>query len=205
MAERGLTLLVLPLALLVAGLALFWSPAAPQSPLPPGLPAGGDFTLQSANGPVSLRDFRGKVVLVYFGYTYCPDVCPTGLITVSEAIEQLGPDEQQKVAVIFVSVDPDRDTPERLKEYTDFFHPSIVGVTGDGEHVSRIAQTYGARYARQAADTEGGHYPVDHSADIYVVAGNGRVFDKIAHGTAAAQVALTIRRALTIKQEEASL
>jgi len=198
MSNRALTYVALLLASLVAGLAIFWHPAPAERPLPmPGLPAGGDFTLQSVNGPVSLTDFRGKVVLVYFGYTYCPDICPTALITVADAVEQLDPGEQERVAVIFVSVDPARDTPERLREYADFFHPRIVGVTGSEEDVGGIAQAYGAFYAKQP-DMEDGGYVVDHSADIYVVAADGRVVDKLIHGTIAAKVAQSIRAALRL-------
>jgi protein SCO1/2 len=196
MSNRSLVLAVLLLGSLVAGLALFWHPAPPERPLPtPGLPAGGDFTLQSVDGQVSLTDFRGKVVLVYFGYTFCPDICPTALITVADAIEQLEPDEQERLAVIFVSVDPARDTPERLREYADFFHPKIVGVTGSEEEVRDIAQAYGAFYAIPA-DMEGGGYVVDHSADIYVVSRDGRVVEKLVHGTIATKMAQAVRTAL---------
>lgn len=200
MSEKVLAVAALLLALLISGLALFWYPDPPEQPLPkPGLPAGGDFTLQSADGPISLRDFRGKVVLVYFGYAFCPDICPTALVTVSDAIEQLEPDEQQKMTVIFVSVDPGRDTPESLKQYTAFFHPKIVGVTGTEEEVQKAARDYGVFYARHDVDTAAGGYVVDHSADIYVVAANGRVVDKITHGTAATQIAQSIRTSMHIK------
>ena len=130
MSERILMTIAGLLAALVLGLAIFWQPELPERPLPkPALPEGGDFTLQSANGPVSLKDFRGKEVLVYFGYTYCPDICPTSLAATAEGLKQLTPEELARVAMIFVSVDPKRDTPARLKEYVTFFHSAIVGVT----------------------------------------------------------------------------
>ena len=121
MSERILMTIAGLLAALVLGLAIFWQPELPERPLPkPALPEGGDFTLQSADGPVSLKDFRGKVVLVYFGYTYCPDICPTSLAATAEGLKQLTPEELARVAMIFVSVDPKRDTPARLKEYVNF-------------------------------------------------------------------------------------
>ncbi|MGE0080542.1 MAG: SCO family protein [Thiohalomonadaceae bacterium] len=197
MSDRILGLLALVMASLVVGLALFWNPLpAVQPSAYPVLPRGGDFTLQSADGPVSLRDFRGKVVLVFFGYTFCPDICPTALVAVADAMEQLKPKEKRDVAVLFVSVDPERDTPQGLKQYTAFFHPNIIGVTGSAEQVRKVAQDYGAIYARQPGVSAGGGYVVDHSADIYVVSGDGRVVDKISHGATSARIATSIRNAM---------
>jgi len=185
------------LAALVLGLAIFWQPELPERPLPrAALPEGGDFTLQSAGGPVSLKDFRGKVVLVYFGYTYCPDICPTSLAATSEGLKQLTPDELARVAMIFVSVDPKRDTPARLKEYVEFFHPSIVGVTGTPENIAEIAKHYAVFYAEQKVETAGEGYVVDHSADTYVIAADGKLVAKIAHATPSDQVAASIRKYL---------
>lgn len=197
MSERILIALAVALALLVAGVAVFWQPELPDRPLPKArLAAGGDFTLQSAGGPVSLGDYRGRVVLVYFGYTYCPDICPTSLAATSEGIKQLTPEEQARVAMIFISVDPKRDTPARLKEYAEFFHPSIVGVTGTPEQIAEIARRYGVFYAEQKVDTAGDGYVVDHSADTYVIAPDGQLVGKIAHATPPDQVVVALRKYL---------
>jgi len=197
MSERILMAIAGLLAALVLGLAIFWQPELPERPLPrAALPEGGDFTLQSAGGPVSLKDFRGKVVLVYFGYTYCPDICPTSLAATSEGLKQLTPDELARVAMIFVSVDPKRDTPARLKEYVEFFHPSIVGVTGTPENIAEIAKRYAVFYAEQKVETAGEGYVVDHSADTYVIAADGKLVAKIAHATPPDQVVETIRKHL---------
>ena len=197
MSERILMTIAGLLAALVLGLALFWQPELPERPLPKAaLAEGGDFTLQSADGPVSLKDFRGKVVLVYFGYTYCPDICPTSLAATSEGLKQLTPEELARVAMIFVSVDPKRDTPARLKEYAGFFHPAMVGVTGTPEEIAGIAKRYGVFYAEQKVETAGGGYVVDHSADTYVIAADGRLVGKIAHATPPDQVVETIRKYL---------
>ena len=160
------------------------------------MPEGGDFTLQSADGPVALVDFRGKVVLLYFGYTYCPDICPTSLAATAEALKELRPEELARVAVILVSVDPKRDTPARLKEYARFFHPVMVGVTGTPEEIAAVAKRYGVFYAEQKVATAGDGYVVDHSADTYVVAPDGRLVGRIAHATAPEQVAAIIRKHL---------
>ena len=197
MSEKLLLLIAIVLGLFVAALALFWQPTLPQRPVPP--PArqatGGDFTLQSADGPLSLHDFKGKVVLLYFGYTYCPDICPTALAATAESLGQLTPAERARVAVIFVSVDPQRDTPERLKEYVRFFDPAFVGVTGTAEEVAGIAGRYGVFYARQPVDGAGG-YVVDHSAETYVVGPDGALHEKLPHGAAPELVARSVRQYL---------
>ena len=197
MSERILMTIAGLLAALVLGLAIFWQPELPERPLPrAALPEGGDFTLQSAGGPVSLKDFRGKVVLVYFGYTYCPDICPTSLAATSDGLKQLTPEELARVAMIFVSVDPKRDTPARLKEYAEFFHPAIVGATGTPEEIAAIARRYGVFYAEQKVETAGDGYVVDHSADTYVISSTGQLVGKIAHATPPDQVVETIRKHL---------
>ncbi|TXG95457.1 MAG: SCO family protein [Rhodocyclaceae bacterium] len=197
MSERILTVIAGLLALVVLGVALFWHPEMPERPIPrAAIAAGGDFTLQSAAGPVSLKDYRGKLVLVYFGYTFCPDVCPTSLAATAEGLKLLTPEELGKVAMIFVSVDPKRDTPERLKEYAEFFHPAIVGATGTPEVIAEIAKRYGVFYAEQKVATAGGGYVVDHSSDTFVIAPDGKLVAKIAHATPPDQVAVAIRKHL---------
>jgi len=183
-----LLVLFVALAVLLAGVAL-----RPQTePVPP--PTGGDFVLQSADGPVDTRTLRGKVVLITFGYTYCPDICPTTLATLAEAVKQLSPAEARHLAVLFVSVDPERDTPPRLKDYAAFFHPAIVGVTGSRAQVDEAARRYGVSYARH--DVGGGNYLVDHSAWTYLVAADGRLVDRIAYGTPAEQITAAVRKQL---------
>lgn len=195
--ERFLAVTAAVLGLVIAGLALFWHPAPPERPLPrAALAKGGDFTLQSAAGPVSLSDFRGKLVLLYFGYTYCPDICPTALAATAEGLKQLTPDELASVATIFISVDPERDTPSRLKEYAEFFHPAILGVTGTSDMLADIAQRYGVFYTRQNVATAGDGYVVDHTSDTYVINATGTVVGKIAHATPPDQVAEAIRKYL---------
>ena len=197
MSERILVVIAGLLAALVLGLAFFWMPEMPKRPLPKAsIAANGDFTLESASGPVSLKDYRGKLVLVYFGYTFCPDICPTSLASTAEGLKQLKPEEAARVAMIFISVDPERDTPPRLKEYAEFFHPSLVGVTGTPENLAEIAKRYGVFYARQKVETAGGGYVVDHSADTYVVGPNGQLVGKIAHATPSDRVVAEIRKHL---------
>lgn len=197
MSERILTVIAGLLALVIAGVVLFWNPEAPERLMPKArIAEGGDFTLQSASGPVSLKDYRGKLVLLYFGYTYCPDVCPTSLAATTEGLKQLTPEELARVAMIFVSVDPKRDTPARLKEYAEFFHPVIVGVTGTPETIAEIAKRYGVFYAEQKVATAGGGYVVDHSSDTFIIGPDGQLVGKMAHATPPDQVVVAIRKYL---------
>ena len=197
MPERILMLVAGLLAAVVVGVGLFWQPEMPERPLPRAvIAAGGDFTLQAASGPVALKDYRGKLVLVYFGYTYCPDICPTSLAATAEGLKQLKPEELARVAMIFISVDPKRDTPERLKEYVDFFHPAIVGVTGAPKNIAEITKRYGVFYAEQKVDTAGGGYVVDHSSDTFIVAPDGQLVGKMAHATPPDKVVVAIRKYL---------
>ena len=99
---------------------------------------GGDFTLQSIDGDVSLQQFRGKVVAIYFGYTYCPDACPASLAYLGLGMKQLSEKEQAEIQPILISVDPARDTPQRLAEYVAHFHPNFVGITGDEQQVAKV-------------------------------------------------------------------
>ena len=196
-SERWLSGVAVLLALAIVGVALFWEPALPEAPLPKaGMPPGGDFTVQTTQGPLSLHDYRGKLVLVYFGYTYCPDICPTSLAATAEGLRQLTPEELARVAMIFVSVDPKRDTPQRLKEYAEFFHPAIVGATATPEVIAEVAKRYGVFYAEQKVETAGDGYVVDHSADTYIVAPDGQLVGKIAHATPPDQVVLAISKYL---------
>lgn len=191
MARRPLLALVAILAVAAIGLALIRPPEFPSAPN--AAPAGGDFVLQSAGGPVDTVTLRGQVMLVYFGYTYCPDICPTSLAVTGEAMKRLTPDELARVRLVFVSVDPQRDTPARLKDYVEFFHPNMVGVTGDKVGIDAAARKYGAVYARQDVGSEAG-YVVDHSAWTYVVAPDGRLAGRIPHGASVEQTLAEVRK-----------
>ena len=133
----------------------------------------GDFTLQSDRGDVHLSDYRGKVVLLYFGYTFCPDVCPITLSKVSHAFQLLGKDSD-KLQMIFISVDPDRDTPEKLGKYARAFNPAFIGATGSPDNIAAIAKKYGIFYQKRIVNSAAG-YLVDHTAIVWVVDPNGNL------------------------------
>jgi protein SCO1/2 len=189
--KRHLAIVSVLGAACVAVLVWFWQPL--PMPVTTKLPLGGDFVLQSARGPYDTATLRGQVMLVYFGYTYCPDICPTSLAVTSEAMKRLTPDELARVHLVFVSVDPERDTPARLKDYVEFFHPNMVGVTGNAEQIAATARQYGAAYARKDVGSAAG-YVMDHSAWTYVVAPDGRLVGRIPHGATVEQTMAEIRK-----------
>lgn len=156
---------------------------------------GGDFTLQSADGPVSMKSLRGKVVLLYFGYTFCPDVCPTSLALIAESLKQLTPVEQKRVQMVFVSVDPERDTPKQLKQYVTFFRPGSIGLTGTPEEIAKVAKEYGVVYRKQKVSSAAG-YVIDHSSFTYILGPDGTLRGKVLHAAAPAEMVQEIRHAL---------
>ena len=191
-------------ALLLAGLvatALFWHPLPPahERPLTQGttlaLPPGGEFTLQSAQGQLELKDFRGKLVLLYFGYMYCPDICPTALIGVTTALKTLSAEERAKVVTLFVSVDPRRDTVSLLADYVAFFHPDIIGATTSEAEIARIAQRYDVTYRVQSSDTNG-NYSVDHSSLVYLLNAAGEIVTTFPHASAPETITAALRTQL---------
>lgn len=144
---------------------------------------------------MALHDHAGKLVLLYFGYTYCPDVCPTSLMVWQQALAALSADELARVQPIFVSVDPERDTIGRLADYTQFFHPSIIGLTGRPAQLKEIASRYGSVFARVEGASAGG-YVVDHSAVTYIVDAHGRLVASVPHGASVEQLLAEIRQYL---------
>lgn len=193
---------VLILALIVLGAllaaVLFWQPAEPpphQALSAQQGPRGGEFKLQTSQGSISLKDFRAKVVLLYFGYTWCPDICPTSLALLSSALEGFTEDELKNIQPIFVSVDPERDTVERLAEYTAFFHPAILGATGTPEEIAAVAQNYGVAYRKVETDSATG-YIVDHSSVTYVIDRQGSLHKVLMHGTLPQEIQKAVREVL---------
>ena len=138
-----------------------------------GADYGKNFALTDHHGqPRTLADFKGKVVTIFFGYTQCPDVCPTALSGMSAVMQELGPDAD-RVQVIFVTVDPERDTPELLGEYVPVFDARFLGMYGTAEKIAEIAKDFRVFY-RKSGDLAG-HYTIDHSAGTYVVGPDGRL------------------------------
>jgi protein SCO1/2 len=140
-----------------------------------------DFTLTDHTGkPRTMADFRGRAVVMFFGYTQCPDVCPTTMTGMTEAMKLLG-EESKKVQVLFVTVDPERDTPQLLAQYVPAFHPSFIGLYGDPQTIAKTAQAFRVFYQKQPGSTPG-TYTVDHTAGSYVFDPQGRLRLYVKHG-----------------------
>ncbi|RTZ45439.1 SCO family protein [Candidimonas sp. SYP-B2681] len=157
-----------------------------------GTRLGKDLELQDGSGKVrGLADYKGKVALVFFGYTQCPDVCPTAMAELSQTMELLGPDAA-KVQVIMISVDPARDTPEVLSAYVQAFNPSFVGLTGTPEQLNKTAKSFKAYYAKSSGGTAE-QYGMDHASSFYVLDQDGEARVLIAGNAKAADIAADIR------------
>lgn len=205
MTTRALLIaLIVVLSSTLIFLIAFWEPrppatsAAAQSPARLATavkPAAGDFMLRGPQGPVALTDYRGKLVLLYFGYTYCPDVCPTSLTLIAQALSGLEATEQQQVQAFFISVDPQRDSAARLQEYAPFFHPTLLGLSGTPEDIARVAAQYGASYRAQPPNAQG-QYSVDHSSATYLIDRQGKLAQTLPHASTPAQILAAIRQHL---------
>lgn len=161
----------------------------------PALPPGGDFTLQGPQGPVALQQFRGRVVLVFFGYLGCPDVCPRVLGAQGAALRLLTPAERTQVAGLFISLDPERDAPAEVQACAQTFHPLIQGLTGPRSEVEAVALRYGVTVRRTAADSRG-NYAVDHTSDTCLIAPSGRLLERLPADTPPEALAAEIRSVL---------
>lgn len=145
---------------------------------------GGPFTLVTTNGQtVTDQTYQGKWLLIYFGYTYCPDACPTALNSISVALEKLG-SRANDLQPLFVTVDPERDTPETMAQYLTSFDSRIVGLTGTKEQIDSVIKEYRLYVSRQNSDQDANNYLVSHSAYIYLMNPKGR-FVSVIHGEAA--------------------
>lgn len=157
-----------------------------------GVDVGGDFTLTDHTGAtVSTADLDGDYLLIYFGFVFCPDVCPTELAEMAQAIDMLG-EPGERVQPLFVTIDPERDTPAVLAEYVPLFHPRMVGLTGSPAEIADVAEAYRAYYRRVESE-EYTYYLMDHSSFIYLTDGSGDLLYLFAPRHTPEDMAETIR------------
>ena len=182
------------LALLIAcgfvlggALGLLLIPGALQRLIPGGAvgqaTVGGPFSLIDQTGRrVTDKDFRGRFMLVYFGFTFCPDVCPAGLQLMAAAIDALGP-RADRITPVFITVDPERDTPEQLARYVTSFHPRLVGLTGTTAEIQAVARAYRVYYQKVKDERSSAPYTMDHTSIIYLMDPQGRFVTHFTHAT----------------------
>ncbi len=158
---------------------------------------GGPFTLVGRDGkPVTDRAFRGKYMLIFFGFTHCPDICPAELQVMSAALDELGP-KANEIIPIFITLDPERDTPPVVTGYVMNFSPRFVGLTGSPEQIAEAAKAYRVTYSKfQEEGAKPDDYSIDHSALVYLMGKDGEYLTHFAYGTPAAKMAETLRRYL---------
>ena len=192
---------LIPYLLLAACVAGGWlwhqSEAVPQlgrTIVSGQIAVGGPYALTDQEGRArSSADFRGKYQLIYFGYTFCPDVCPTTLAVIAAAMDKLGP-AQDRIVPIFITVDPERDKPAVLKKYLAAFGPRFVGLTGSSQEIAQVEKEY--RVFAKKQPLGGGNYGIDHSSVIYLMGPNGRLLSFYEEATSPDDLAKNIRQKL---------
>jgi protein SCO1/2 len=184
-------------ALLLALLLGACSSGAGDAPPLEGARIGGPFTLTDQDGrQVSDKKFEGRYRLIYFGFTYCPDVCPVDLQNIGQALRQLeksDPDVAARIQPIFISVDPERDTPSVLKQYVAAFHPRLIGLTGTPQQIADVAKEYGAYYQKEAREGSS-DYMVNHARLALLFGPRGEPIAILPHDQGAAAIAAELRR-----------
>ena len=192
---RRILMIAAGLAVVVFGFATYELEAnGPAPSAQNSIQMGGPFQLVDQNGrPDSDRDLLGKPTVMFFGFTYCPDVCPTTLADMTVWLKALGPDAD-KLNVVYVTIDPERDTPARLKSYLTAFDPRIRGLTGTPKAVAQAAHDYNVYYQKVAL--QGGEYTMDHSTLIYLMDASGHTAELVQYGTPNDQVVASLKRLL---------
>ncbi len=155
---------------------------------------GGPFSLTDHHGqPVTDADFADRIKLIYFGFTFCPDVCPTQLTVMTTALEDMG-EAADTVVPLLISVDPERDTPEALKAYVEHFHPSLVGLTGTPEEIKAVADAYYVAYYKVEDSDTAADYLMDHTSIVYVMSPSNEYLAHFTHATTPDEMAQTLLR-----------
>lgn len=204
MIRARITLLALSAVLALAAAVLVWRTFSDTGQFGSAggdrIPLGGPFVLTDQMGHArSDRDFRGRWQLVYFGYTYCPDVCPTTLSEIADALRALGP-QVRAVVPLFVTLDPERDRPQVLRKYLAAFGPEFVGLTGTRAQIASIARAFHVYYAKHPLP--GGGYSIDHASAIYLMAPGGRFVTLLDGQEGAAALAKQLRARLQSRQTD---
>ena len=154
---------------------------------------GGDFTMDGPNGPLSLSDLRGKVVLIFFGYTSCPDVCPISLARINAAFSAMNEDERDRVRALFITLDPERDTPDRLAKYTSYFHPNIIGLRDDLKKTEAVTRQYGVSFSKNPMPDSALGYSISHPTDIFLLDTSGTLVGSVPHDSSTKRLLAQIR------------
>ena len=200
MPRRAVLIFAAAILLLAAGLGGYaWTIRQAAQPQGSGVAlVGGPFSLTDQDGRrVTEKDFLGRYMLVFFGFTYCPDICPTELQVMTAALDAMGP-AAEKIQPVFVSVDPERDTPEVMKAYVANFGPRLIGLTGTPEEIAAMAKAYRVYYAKAANQNAPGDYLMDHSSIIYLMDEDGSFVKHFAYTTDVEKLTSELKKAITV-------
>jgi cytochrome oxidase Cu insertion factor (SCO1/SenC/PrrC family) len=157
---------------------------------------GGPFSLTDQNGRrVTDKDFLGRPMLVFFGFTFCPDICPSGLQVIAAALDQLGP-KGEAIVPVFVTIDPERDTPAQLKSYLASFHPRLVGLSGTSVEINDVAKKYRVYFKKVKDEKSSADYTMDHSTIMYLMDAKGQFVAHFSHATSADKLSEGLRKQL---------
>lgn len=174
--KKKIIIFILPIFAMVIGLYFFLPYKQKQNEI-----SQYAFNMDSIDGKVSLSDYDGKYKLIYFGYMYCPDICPTSLSIVASALRELPKEQADKFQIIFISVDPDRDKLAALKEYANYFYKGAIGITSNEKYLKTITSNYGTYYAKEYLKDSKMNYSVAHTSFVYLMDKDGILLDKVSH------------------------
>jgi len=188
-SSPALPIIGIVVALSVAAFGWYSLNRIPDNEFPEFKPG---FSLHSANGPFKLSNIHGKVGLLFFGYAHCPDVCPATMVNFGQALDMLDESERAKVKALFISLDPMRDTPEIMARYTGFFHPEILGLSGNVEEITAAAKSFMIAY-EQDKPNELGNYSMNHSTYIFIVRPDGHLGRLMGHRSSPEEIVQELR------------
>lgn len=187
---------IIPFVMILGSLFIFRYIISVKKYEPSSMPMGENFNIVKAGKSISLSDFKGKVVALYFGFTYCPDVCPTMLSTLSSISKKLPIELRDQFQIIFITVDPQRDDQDKIDKYTAFFDPKIIALSTNVDKTREIAKSFGVNFKKFYPQKDSSNYVIDHTTYAVLIGKNNQVSDFIPHGEDASIIKETILKAL---------
>lgn len=175
--------MIIPFILILASLFIFrYIISIDRGYVPSSMPTGSDFSIKKDSGAFVLSELKGKVVALYFGFTFCPDVCPTMLSTLSAIRKKLPSDLKKQFQIVFITVDPQRDTQEKIDKYTAFFDREIIALRTDIAKTTEIAKSFGVKFKKFFPQKDSKNYVIDHTTYAILIGKNNQIVDFIPHG-----------------------